>query len=453
MAYESESELSKQARDYLKSIQTRGWRCSLSEMQRGAETLGNPHHKLKSIHIAGTNAKGSVAAMCASIMKSAGLKTGLFISPHLIDIPERITINGKEIAEDRLASLVLEIRKKLENDTSPPIQLTYFEFLTALGFLHFLREDVYDVVAEVGLGGRFDATNVLGSNVAVITQIGLDHMEQLGDTIEKVAAEKAGIIKKGSGVVSAANDSKAMDVIRNRAFELNCSLIESGKDFNFNNVHVDLNGTTFDYEGTRILENIKTNLLGSHQAENAATAIAACDVFAHQEGFEIKDEHILRGLQNVHWPGRLDIVSRKPLMILDCAHNPSAVRRLLRSFDELKISPDTLIYSTSKDKDYTAVVSMLFPRVKRLILTKYGSERAVDPAEIAGLPEAKGKNAILTDRASEAIEKAKESTPTNETVLVIGSIFLVGDVLSWLKYGKAGDFSLAGFRSLDSPKS
>ena len=444
--------LSKETRGYLFSIQSRGWRCSLDMMEKAVEALGNPQKNLTAIHVAGTNGKGSVCAMISSILQAAGLKVGLFISPHLIDLRERITINGKEIDENTLDELVLKLKKILEDKSVPPIQLTYFEFLTIVGFIHFVQERVDVLVAEVGLGGKYDATNVLQSKVAVITQIGLDHTDQLGDTIEKIAAEKAGIIKKGGGVVSAAKEPAAYDVIRKRAFELNCSLIESGKDFLIENIFADLSGTLFDYAGTRNLRRIRTNLLGKHQTENASTAIAACDVLAHREGFEIKDEHILRGLQNVYWPGRLEIISRKPLMILDCAHNPSAVSRSLESMLELKINPDTLVYSSSRDKDYRTVSSILFPKAKRLVLTKYGSERSVDPEQLAQLPEAKNRKVYTTRKVSDAIEKAKEVTPEKETILVIGSAFLVGDALSWLKYGIEGDFSLAGFRPSDTTK-
>lgn len=445
--------LSKRAREYLVSIQTRGWRCSLDEIRKAMDALGKPNIKLKSIHVAGTNGKGSVAAICASILKAAGLKFGLFVSPHLIDLRERITINGQEIPEDRLSELTLETKKTLEEESKPRIELTYFEFLAAIGFSYFVEQGVSSVIAETGLGGRFDATNVLQSDVAVITQIGLDHVEQLGPTISSIASEKAGIIKKGSDVVSSAGHSDAFRVVRERAYNLNCSIMELGKDFEFKNVSADIHGTKFDYQGTRILRRVRTNLLGSHQAENAATAIAACDVFARKEGFEITDEHILTGLQNVNWPGRLEIVSRNPLMILDCGHNPSAARRTLESLDELRIKPGTVVFSASRDKDFQSVASLVFPKADRLVLTRYNSPRALEPEKLAELPEARNKQIVITKKVSEAIEKARAITRRNETILVIGSIFLIGDALSWLRYGKEADFTLAGFRPLDTPKS
>lgn len=446
------SESSSMARDFLLRIQSRGWRCSLSETQRAMDRLGNPEKNLKVIHIAGTNGKGSVAAICASILQSAGLKTGLFISPHLIDVRERITINGKKIPERVFSRTVIDLANRLEKETKPPVELTFFEFLMAVCIEYLVSENVDVLVAESGLGGRFDATNVLQSDVAVFTQIALDHTAQLGATVEKIAEEKAGIIKNGDGVVSAVNDPDARRVIAQQAFARNCSVLELGRDFDFLNVSATLAGTVFDYEGTRSLRNVRTNLLGSHQAENASTAIAACDVFAYENGFCIDDKEIILGLRNVYWPGRLEIVSRKPLMILDCAHNPSAMQRSLQSLEELDVRIDTLVYSTSKDKDFRTIARSLFPKARRIILTRYGSERAIDPSQLASLPEAKDKEVYLTQRISEAIELAKRITSVDETILITGSVFLVGSALSWLSYGIEGDFSLAGFAVQPIPK-
>jgi len=435
----------KEARDWLFSLQSRGWRTSLDEMRTAMKMLGDPQLGLKAIHVAGTNGKGSVCAMASSILAAAGKRAGLYTSPHLIDIRERITIDGRQIEEGRLAELTIEIRRVLERGGAPPTELSFFEFVTAIGLMHFAEEKVDAAVLETGFGGRLDATNILPSTVAVITQIGLDHTEYLGNTLEAIAGEKAGIIKEGCGVVSSAGEASAMGVVRRRAHELGCSLIEQGKDFRAVNVRADLSGTSFDYEGTRELGGLKAGLLGKHQAENAATAISACDVLAHQEGFEIKDGDVAKGLLGVSWPGRLEIVSRDPLTILDCAHNPSAVSKAMASLYELGVSPDTIIFAASRDKDYRTNASMLFPKAKRLVLTRYGSKRSIEPETLAEIPEAEGKTRFIAADISEAMEVAKEVTPADESILVIGSVFLVGDALSWLRFGIKGDFSLAGF--------
>jgi dihydrofolate synthase/folylpolyglutamate synthase len=434
----------KEAMAWLASLQSRGWRTSLDEMRTAMQKLGNPELGLTAIHVAGTNGKGSVCAMAASILKEAGKKVGLYTSPHLMDIKERIVVDGRQIDERRLAELTRRMRGILE-ESGPATELSFFEFVTAIAFIHFAEEKVDVAVLETGFGGRLDATNVLPSSMAAITQIGLDHTEYLGKTVEEIAGEKAGIIKKCCGVVSSTSDASAARVIRERAGELGCSLMEQGKDFHATNVRADLSGTSFDYEGARVLRELKTDLLGRHQAENAATAISACDMLAKWKGFDIEDNDIRRGLAGVAWPGRLEIVSRKPLMILDCAHNPSAIGRAMSSISDLGVTPDTIIFAASRDKDFRMNASILFPKAKRLVLTRYGSQRSIEQEILAELPEASDKTIFITEDVPEAIEVAREVTSADEAILIIGSVFLVGDALSWLRHGKKVDLSMAGF--------
>jgi dihydrofolate synthase/folylpolyglutamate synthase len=436
---------SKETRDWLLSLQGRGWGTTLDEMRRAMQELGNPQNDIKAIHVAGTNGKGSVCAIASAILQAAGLKVGLYTSPHLMDVRERIMIDNRKIGEKALAEITVRTRDILEGDKTPiATRLTFFEFVTAIGMMHFVEKDVDAAVIEVGFGGRLDATNVLPASVATITQIGLDHTEYLGNTIEAIATEKAGIIKENCRVVSSAGDPSAMNVIREQALALRCALVENGKDFLARNVRASMSGTSFDYQGARDLPNMRTNLLGRHQAENAATAIAACDELAHREGFEIADRHIEEGLQNVHWPGRLDVISKEPLTILDCGHNPPAIRRLVDSLSDLGINPDTVIYASSKDKDYKISSSILFPKAKRLILTRYGAPRSIEPEILAQLPSAQGKPVFLSSGIAEALDISKDITLKDEVVLIVGSVFLIGDALSWLRFGKKADFSLAG---------
>lgn len=441
---EGDTDSLRETREWLFSLQSRGWRCGLQEMQRAVNSLNSPQDSIQSIHVAGTNGKGSVCAIVSSILQAAGLRVGLYISPHLIDLRERITINGRMIDQRRLEELVERARNTLEGDES--IELTFFEFITAIAMVYFSEEKVDVAVIETGLGGRFDATNVLSPAIVVITNIGLDHTEQLGNSIESVAREKAGIIKQGRPVISSAGSPEGARVIRERARELQCPIREFGVDFGIDNVRADLSGTTFDYSDGRQLRGAKTNLLGRHQAENAATALAACDAFALERDLHIDDAAMMEGLKRVDWPGRLDLVSRQPNLILDCGHNPTAIGRLLDSLTDLGLSPDTVVYACSADKDYQTVTSMLFPRAKRIVLTRYGSARSLDPMILSKLPEAKERGTLVTEKVSEALSAAMEMTPKDETIVVVGSIFLVGDALSWLRHGKGADFSLAGFR-------
>jgi len=441
----AERSQSKAVREWLYSLRARGMKLGLDNMQRAMRILDLSNPGPVIVHVAGTNGKGSVSAMITAILSAAGLRVGLYTSPHLIDLKERITINNVQINEAKLSELINRVKHQLEEQTSPPVKLTFFEYITAVAMSYFSENEVDVIVAETGLGGRYDATNVLESSVSVITRIGIDHTDQLGNTIESIAREKAGIIKEGVGVISSAKEPLAMRIIRSRASDLNCTLIEQGKDFRYGSVHCDLNATIFDYEGTRKLDEIKTNLLGTHQAENCATAIATCDLLAGEKNILIDSEQVLKGLKKVKWHGRLEIISHKPLILVDCGHNQSAVRETLSSLCGLGKLPDTVIFACSKDKDYKGIASILFPSAKRLILTKYANERALEPRILAELPGSSEKQIFITESVAEAIGKAKLITPDDETVLIIGSIFLVGETLSLTLYGNQADLEMAGF--------
>ncbi|HDP97532.1 MAG TPA: hypothetical protein ENN25_07595, partial [Euryarchaeota archaeon] len=299
--------------------------------------------------------------------------------------------------------------------------------------------------AETGLGGRFDATNAFDPALSVITRIGIDHTDQLGNTIESVASEKAGIIRKGTAVVSSAIEPAAAEIVRENAREAGCSIIEQGRNFRYSNVRCGIDGTVFDYTGTRTIEDVRTNLIGCYQAENAATAIAACDALAFLKGFEIDDMDILRGLEQVYFHGRLEVVSERPLTMVDCGHNPSAVKEVVDSLDGMGKTLDTVIFASSSDKDYRKVASILFPHARRIILTRYGNERSADPELLRPLAEELGKEARITDSVPEAIDLARRITGEDETILIAGSIFLVGEAISYLlKIGPA-DIEMAGF--------
>lgn len=416
----------------------------LENTRNALEMLGNPQKGLNIIHVAGTNGKGTVCALTASILKASDKRVGLYISPHLIDLKERISINSKLISEENLVDLIDEIRTTVEDESSPQIKLTFFEFLTVAAVCYFSKNNVDFAVMETGLGGRFDATNALDSRIAIITQVGIDHMKHLGEGIESIAMEKAGIIREGVSVISSAIDSAAMDVIRKRASETGSFLAEFGKDFGSSNIRCDLSGTIFDYDGTRSMKGVKMSLLGKVQAENCATAIAACDILAREMGFVLSDEHIRKGVTELNWHGRLEIISRDPLILIDSGHNPSAIRKTLESMKDIGKDPKTIVYASSRDKDFRQILEMLSSNAKRIVLTKYQNKRAIDPSIIGGLIENGKIEVHLTNDASEAMAKAKLVTPDQETILVIGSIFLTGEVLSLDKFGEYADMRMAG---------
>ena len=413
--------------------------------KRALELLGNPTEGMEIVHVAGTNGKGSVCAMIASVLRASGYTVGLYTSPHLIDLKERITINNEMISESDLVHLIEDTRERLEEKADPPLKLTFFEFITAVAARYFSTKKVDFLIAETGLGGRFDATNAFDPALSVITRIGIDHTDQLGNTIESVASEKAGIIRKGTAVVSSAIEPAAAEIVRENAREAGCSIIEQGRDFRYSNVRCGIDGTVFDYTGTRTIEDVRTNLIGCYQAENAATAIAACDTLAFLKGFEIDDMDILRGLEQVDLHGRLEVVSERPLTMVDCGHNPSAVKEMVDSLDGMGKTLDTVIFASSSDKDYRKVASILFPHARRIILTRYGNERSADPELLRPLAEELGKEARITDSVPEAIDLARRITGEDETILIAGSIFLVGEAISYLlKIGPA-DIEMAGF--------
>ena len=436
---------SSELRKWLYSLRARGMRLGTENASRALELLGKPTEGMDIVHVAGTNGKGSVCAMITSILKASGYTVGLYTSPHLIDLKERITINNEMISESDLVYLIEDTKVRLEEKVDPPLKLTFFEFITAVAVRYFSMKKVDFLIAETGLGGRFDATNAFDPVLSVITRIGIDHTDQLGNTIESVASEKAGIMKKGTAIVSSAIEPAATEIIRETAKGLGSSIIEQGKDFRYSNVRCSIDETVFDYEGTRIVRDVRTNLIGCYQAENAATAIAACDALSFLKGFEIDDRDILKGLDKVNFHGRLEVVSKRPLTIVDCGHNPSAVKEMVDSLDRMDRTPDTIIFASSSDKDYKKVASILFPHAKRIILTRYGNERSADPRLLKPLAEELGKDTSMTDSVPEAINLARRITGGDETIIIAGSIFLVGEAISYLlKIGPA-DIEMAGF--------
>lgn len=381
--------------------------------------LGNPEKELKVIHVAGTNGKGSVCAMCTSILIEAGYKTGLYTSPHLVEFTERFKINNKNITEKRLVELFEQIKPHITNET-------YFEIITAMAFLYFKQEKVDFVVLEVGMGGRLDATNVVTPLVAVITTISKEHTQYLGNTIEKIAFEKAGIIKdnfKGNCYVVVGESNAALNVIKKICKERNAKLAIAKPTA------------------------LKTSLKGEYQKINAGIAIGAIKTLAHF-GYNIPNSAIVNGLLKTEWRGRLDFVERN--VVLDCAHNPEGIKCLVNELNLLKeqhkFSKFQVVFGAMKDKEINKMVKLLLPIASKFILTtpkgdwingKWSmEERAEKPENLAKLiidNKFDKKNVFILESPSEAFKKAKSLTKKNELVVVCGSCFLVGDVMRGMK--------------------
>ncbi len=389
--------------EYLFSIRLFGQKLGLETMCELLRKLGNPERNLRFIHIAGTNGKGSVAAMCSSVLATAGYRTGLYTSPHLVSLCERFQINGQPIVEADVVRLVKKLRPVFE--ATQPRPATFFEVMTILALEYFREQKVEVIVWETGLGGRLDATNVVTPLVSVITNIAFDHMQYLGGTLEKIAGEKAGIIKPRIPVVTGA-DGVALNVIRQVCTTSKSSLT------------VITNGDN------------RTSLLGQHQAVNCAVAEAAL----RASGLNITDEQMWDGLAQTRWPGRFQIVHRKPIVVLDGAHNAAGAASLADTLDKhFQGKRLALVFGVLRDKNYDAMCQILAPLAVMIASTRVGSERTSDPAELAQLCRQANPCAIV--EVFQNIEKAYQAACTQaEVVVITGSLFLVGEAMNRLGF-------------------
>jgi len=385
--------------------------------------LGNPHRAAKSVHIAGTKGKGSVAAMIASALAVSGYTTGLYTSPHLHTWRERIRVNEVE-AVNRKATYG---------------RLTTFELLTALGFAFFNSKKAEFQVLEVGMGGRFDATNVINPEVAVITSVSLDHTDVLGDSPARIAGEKTGIIKSGSTVVSAPQVDEVAQVIKEACRSRGARLIRVGRDVTGRGLGFDTSRQRLEVKGR--LDNYKLSipLLGQHQLENAAVAVAALEVLA-EKGFHISPESIINGLGGVSWPGRFQILSRQPLLVVDGAHNPDSARRLRQSLEQYfglaakgvkrPLEPAILVIGVSGDKDIAGIAAELAPLFDRVIATRSLHPRSMAAAPIVAEFAKYGVEAQVAGDVPTALRLALGMAGEKGIVCVAGSLFVVGEAMA-----------------------
>ena len=400
----------------------------LSRVERLLAAVGNPQTRFPAVHIAGTKGKGSTAALCESSLRAAGYRIGLYTSPHLHTFRERIRVAGRKIAREEVVALVEEVRPLIEHTPG----VTTFEAITALGFLYFARSGVDMAVVEVGLGGRLDATNVLTPDVSVITSLSLDHTYLLGNTLAEIAHEKAGIIKPGIPVVSAPQRAEAIKVIEGASRERAAPLTEVGRDWDYNPGPADLDGQEFiawriTDGGSELDGEYWTPLLGRHQLENSTSAIAALDIM-HQRGFRISAEAVHEGLRDVHWPGRLEIISREPLVVVDCAHNPYSAQVLRQALEEW--FPDrrwVLIFGASADKDIAGMLRALLPISEYIIVTRSDHPRAASPIELADVVASVGGGAEVSVSVRKSLRRGLAMMDPGSGLLVTGSIFLVAD--------------------------
>jgi dihydrofolate synthase/folylpolyglutamate synthase len=398
--------------------------------------LGNPQLDVPCVHIAGTNGKGSTAAMLESILRAAGLRTGLYTSPHLERINERIRINGENISEELFAAVWTRVHASIESLLAAgklAAHPTYFECVTAMAFSLFAEQRVDFAVYEVGLGGRLDATNIVHPEVAILTPVDFDHENFLGHSIEEIAREKAGIIKPGAWVVSGSERPEARTVIAQRCEELGARFVDVEQAWQIESVRA------FDgsYAASTVSAlwnkriTVEPGLPGRFQIRNALTAATASSLLA-ERGFPVNDEAITRGIATVRWPGRLERLSVKPAVYLDGAHNPAGARELLKFWEEnFKGRRILLVYGAMRDKAVDEIAGMLFPRADHVILTEPRQPRAISAAllaEIAGYLAARFD--IVRD-PDQALERALEMAGPDDVIFATGSLYLVGDLRSY----------------------
>ncbi|HLW68014.1 MAG TPA: folylpolyglutamate synthase/dihydrofolate synthase family protein [Gemmataceae bacterium] len=401
----------------------------LELMRTLLDLLGNPHQYLRIVHVAGSKGKGSTSAMLAAVLRQAGYRTGLFTSPHLNAVEERIQVGGKPISATEIAALLTELRTAIGTKLQP----TFFEVGTALGFLHFLRRRVDVAVLEVGLGGRFDSTNVCRPALSVITSISHDHTKILGSKLEQIAFEKAGIIKPGRPVISGALAREARPVIERIAQERGCRLAELNRDF-----HLQYEPGAAGGRLPRVAictpnqtwPQMELGLMGAHQAANAAVVVACLEELRAQ-GLTIPDQAVAAGLARVYWPARLELLARSPWVVLDCAHNTASIEALIDTLNE-SFPPGRriLIFASSNDKDNPGMLRLLAPQFDQFLLTEFShNPRATPAAELA---------AILDDIANvphricatptQAWEIARSMARPNDLIVIAGSVFLAGEL-------------------------
>jgi dihydrofolate synthase/folylpolyglutamate synthase len=397
------------------------------------ERLGRPDRAYPTIHIAGTNGKGSTAAFVESILRQAGFRTGLNTSPHLERINERFRINGREISDDLFAETFTRIHSAIEEllaEGTLRAHPTYFECVTALAFEVFARQRVEFAVIEVGLGGRLDATNVITPVVSIITHIDFDHENFLGHSLHEIAGEKAGILKHGVPVVSSPQVLEAREVVRARATELHCQLIETEEAF-----RIDQESMEGGYVRARATEvatgsqfPLRLQLAGRFQMQNALNALSAARVL-QAKNFRISDESIVRGVATARWPGRLEKLQSHPDIYLDGAHNPGAARELARFLEENFANRRILlIYGAMRDKAVDEVAGLLFPLAAEITFTQPNNPRAVSASQLAHMAGHHAAHFSIVDNAESALDVVLADAQPNDVIFVTGSLYLVGQL-------------------------
>lgn len=423
---------------FLYGLRKHGVKLGLERIKHILQALGNPEQQFSSIHIAGTNGKGSTAAACEAILRSHGYKTGLFTSPHLVSFTERIKLNREEIAESDVIRIAALMREKTERVRAEHGQPTFFEFVTAMAFFYFAEMNIRWAVVETGMGGRLDATNSIIPAVSVITPISFDHKEFLGDSLKDIAFEKAGIIKQGVPVVSACQKKEAAELLVKTSEARGTGIYFYGKDFHADNINTDIEGSAFDYKnGGLLINNLRMPLAGDYQPENASLAIKAVSLALNSSG-SFSSGKVRPAISSIKWPGRLEKIADDPLIIIDAAHNPEAAEALA-GFLKNRYKNRKLIFiiGIMADKDIRGVLKPLLHIADKVVFTAPSNERAASAQNLldAAVSEIGCSKCIVSASVSEAIDLARtisaELSVAQEPAPVIvgtGSFYTIGEI-------------------------
>ncbi|MFC1821205.1 bifunctional folylpolyglutamate synthase/dihydrofolate synthase [Thermodesulfobacteriota bacterium] len=418
----------KSALRYLYGLQKYGIKFGLNKTENLLKRLGNPHHDQSYIHIGGSNGKGSVAAILESVLIQSGLKIGFYSSPHLVRFTERFRINGHQIALNEAAALTVELMDAIDQDHPP----TFFEVTTAMALTLFAREETDISIIEVGMGGRLDATNVIRPAVSVITNISLEHQFFLGSRLRDIAGEKAGIIKPGVPVVTAVSQRPVIRLFEEICDKNKSPLYRVGKDVRYRK-----DRSKFHYFGfNHKLKGLELNLRGKFQHRNAATALAAVEVLGDR-GIKTSSSDIVEGLKRVQWPGRMQVISTVPQVILDGAHNPAATKKLAAAIaGDFSYRKLLLVIGVLEDKDISGIIKRIIPLADYVIYTRPDYYRSAPPEEVMRQAASFRKAGEIQPSVSKAIDRAKFLAGHEDIILVCGSLFTVGEALTYFDPGK-----------------
>ncbi|WP_089608700.1 bifunctional folylpolyglutamate synthase/dihydrofolate synthase [Dehalobacterium formicoaceticum] len=418
-----------EAMDYLKNLTTFGINLGLGRIQNLLTRLGNPEKKVSFIHVGGTNGKGSTCAMLASVLQQSGMRVGLFTSPHIHSYTERIRINGVEIGEKDIARLITELRVHLDQMVQEGLEHpTEFEVSTALALLHFAQEEVDMAIMEVGLGGTIDSTNVIMPSISIITNVAMDHMDYLGNTLEEISAVKAGIIKKGRDVITAADHPAVLRIIREKAELEQAPLWEYGQDFSVEALSHSEEGQGFHcmVQG-KTYSNLKITLRGVHQLKNASLAVAAAVKLG------VGEPAIREGLARASWPCRLETVRQKPLVVIDAAHNHHGIKVLVQALKEYwPEKKKVLLLGMLADKEREKVVSEIAPLADKVVVTKPNNPRAGSWRQVAEFLKDYVDKIEVEENIGQAVDKALALTGEEEMLVITGSIYMVSEARAHL---------------------